>query len=97
SGLFFQCLNPRVARFDLLLLLANGIDQHDGETVVLDAFDLSFSVGGGKQRLDLRDLFRGKADVTCAVSLPVERDGAQAIEDAETEAKIVDVCLVAET
>ena len=48
---------------NLRLLLFDGIDQHDGQLVVFDAFDHAFTVARDQQRLDLADFFGNLPEV----------------------------------
>src|SRR5437763_2837861 len=52
---------------DLRLLFFEGVDESDAEAIVLDAFDLAFRVVIDEQRVDGRDLFGVKADITLTI------------------------------
>jgi hypothetical protein len=46
-----------------------GVDQHDVQAVVLDAFDLAALVGEGQQRLDFGDCFCDETEIRHSVFL----------------------------
>src|SRR6266496_2736894 len=64
----------RTQRFDLRLLLLDGVDEDDVEAVVPDALNLAFTVGEGERRSDFRNLLRGEAQVGASILFPVETD-----------------------
>src|SRR5206468_10733907 len=66
---------------DPLLLLFDGVDEHDVQAVVLDAFDLAFVVVRDQQGFYLRDAFGPESEVTRAVRFPSETNRAQAIKN----------------
>ena len=47
--------------FDEVLLFFHGVEQNDGDAVILDALDLAFVVVGDKQRFDFGDFFGNEA------------------------------------
>jgi len=72
---------PALLPFDLLLLLFDGVDEHDRDAVILDAFDFASRVARHQQRLDLLDRFGAQAEVAHAALLPGEAHRLQAVDD----------------
>src|SRR5439155_25471130 len=81
---------------DLRLLFFEGVDESDAEAVVLDAFDLAFRVVDDKQRVDGRDLFGAKADVTLSICFPIEADWAKSADQLQARREGRDIGLVAQ-
>ena len=47
----------------MLLLLIEGVDEDDAQTVVFDAFDFAFRIESDEQRINLCHIFRAETDI----------------------------------
>ena len=87
----FACLSVRMIQthqplqtVNLPLLILDSIDQHEIESIVFDAFHLSLTVMCDQDRLDMRDILGGEADIGNRSIPPGKSDRPEAVDDVET-------------
>lgn len=74
------CLQDEILLLELcycLLLLVDGIQEHNIEPIVFNALDLALLVSRNQEWLDLIDLFGNQPDVILSASLPTKTDGPE--------------------
>jgi hypothetical protein len=78
SGLhLLEVLDLHLLPDNLRLLLFDGVDEDDAQTLVLDTFGFAFAVCQSQGRRNLCDIFGPQADVFRSALFPVEANGSE--------------------
>lgn len=79
-----------------MLLLLDGVDQHDVDAVVSDPFDQAFRIAESQKRFNLPDVFCAQSKIAAVVRFPGESDRLQPVDDLQAGREGRNVSLVAQ-